>query len=194
MSDIWMVQLPTGEVRWTLDELDAAYQADRVDESTLVRSPGAPWQTLGSLLGVEPEVKYQSVRPVSIDLEVDLPPMKSNAGRNVLVALAVVGLVAGGGFLAFTKLRAPVQTPARAAAVVAPPIMIATTPAPTPSPVADKPSLSDSQKDALVKADQDRAKKAKDAKDARTKKAAQPKSKPVFTKGGAKYDPLNGKL
>lgn len=57
----------------------------------------------------------------------------------------------------------------------------------------EKPTLNDDQKKALTKADQDREKKARDAKDAKTRKVA-PKSKPVFTKTNSKYDPLNSKL
>lgn len=191
MSDTWLVRLPTGETRMTLDELDAAYQGDRIDERTLVREPGAPWRTLGSILGIEPTA-IQSVRPVSIDLEIEPPPQHTK--RNLVLAMTASALVAVGAFVAVTKLgpsEAPKAAAAGGAAVVAAPTI--TTPVAVPT--VERPALTDAQKQALVKADQDREKKTREAKESRTKKLAPPvKSKPVFTKGGNKYDPLNGKL
>jgi hypothetical protein len=197
MSDTWLVRLPSGETRMTLDELDAAYQSDRIDEHTLVREPGAPWRTLGSILGIEPTTTIQSVRPVSIDLEVEpqQPPFESHAKRNLVLGMTGSALVAVGAFVAVIKLggsEAPKAAAGAAAAVVAAPTIATTAVA---VPTVERPVLTDAQKQALVKADQDREKKARDAKESRTKKVAPaPKSKPVFTKSGNKYDPLNAKL
>lgn len=193
MSDTWLVQLQTGETRMTLDELDAAYQNDLIDDRTLVREPGAPWRTLGSILGIEPTA-IQSVRPVSIDLEID-PPPPGNSKRNLVIGMVASALLAVGAFLAVTKLGgAPPPTVAAAAAgaVVATPTI---TQAPVTIPTVERPVLTDAQKDALAKADQEREKKLAATKQAKQKKAAPPpKSKPVFTKSGNKYDPLNAKL
>jgi hypothetical protein len=51
--DQWHVQVEPGDVRlWTLDQLDAAFKADLVDESTFVLEVGqTEWMTLGTLLG-----------------------------------------------------------------------------------------------------------------------------------------------
>lgn len=190
MSDIWLVQLPAGERKMTLDELDAAYQAERIDDRTLVREPGTPWRTLGSLLGIE---THPSVRPVSIDLETELP--QSKARRNVIIlGMPAAALVACGALLAVTKLGAatPPPLPAAAAVVVAPTV---TAPiSPISPPVVDKLALTGAQKQALAKADQDREKKLQKSKETKKKPVPAPKAKPVFTKSGNKYDPLNAKL
>ena len=49
----WHVQVETGDVRlWTLDQLDAAFKAELVDESTFVLEVGkTEWMQLGTLLG-----------------------------------------------------------------------------------------------------------------------------------------------
>ncbi len=49
----WHVQIEEGDVRlWTLDQLDAAFKADLVDESTFVLEVGkTEWMQLGTLLG-----------------------------------------------------------------------------------------------------------------------------------------------
>ena len=191
MSDTWLVQLRTGETRMTLDELDAAYQNDLIDDRTLVREPGAPWRTLGSILGIEPTA-IQSVRPVSIDLEFEAPP-PGNSKRNLVIGMVASALVAVGAFVAVTKLGgAPPLPVAAAGAVVAAPTI---TQAPVTIPTVERPVLTDAQKDALAKADQEREKKLAATKQAKQKKVTPaPKSKPVFTKSGNKYDPLNAKL
>jgi hypothetical protein len=53
----WHVQVEPGDVRlWTLDQLDAAFKADLVDEKTFVLEVGkTEWMTLGTLLGSEEE-------------------------------------------------------------------------------------------------------------------------------------------
>jgi hypothetical protein len=49
----WHVQVEAGDVRlWTLDQLDAAFKAEVVDESTFVLEVGkTEWMQLGTLLG-----------------------------------------------------------------------------------------------------------------------------------------------
>jgi hypothetical protein len=49
----WHVQVEAGDVRlWTLDQLDAAFKAELVDESTFVLEVGkTEWMQLGTLLG-----------------------------------------------------------------------------------------------------------------------------------------------
>jgi hypothetical protein len=49
----WHVQIEEGDVRlWTLDQLDAAFKAELVDESTFVLEVGkTEWMQLGTLLG-----------------------------------------------------------------------------------------------------------------------------------------------
>ena len=51
--DQWHVQVEAGDVRlWTLDQLDAAFKAELVDEKTFVLEVGkTEWMTLGTLLG-----------------------------------------------------------------------------------------------------------------------------------------------
>lgn len=194
MSDVWLVFIRGAERTMTLDELDAAYQSELIDDRTLVRQPGTPWRSLGSLLGVEPPTAH-SVRPVSIDLETDTEMPKTRS-RRIMIGMPAAALVVCGTLLAVSKLVPPAEAPkaaaGAAAVMVAPPP--ATTPAPPP-PVVDKPVLSTVQKDALLRADQDREKKLQKAKETKKTKAPPPsKSKPVFTKSGNKYDPLNAKL
>ena len=56
-TELWHVQLRTGEVRlWSLDQLDAAFQAEIVDGATNVLQDGTmDWVTLGQLLGLDGE-------------------------------------------------------------------------------------------------------------------------------------------
>lgn len=53
----WHVQVEAGDVRlWTLDQLDAAFKAELVDESTFVLEVGkTEWMQLGTLLGIDDE-------------------------------------------------------------------------------------------------------------------------------------------
>jgi hypothetical protein len=52
-EELWYVKLANGDVhRVTLDQLDGAFQAGHIDESTMVLSDGATtWTTLGDLVG-----------------------------------------------------------------------------------------------------------------------------------------------
>lgn len=55
LVDLWDVELPHGEIRtMTLDDLDAAYQAGEIEESTRVRRSGASgWSTLAIVAGLD---------------------------------------------------------------------------------------------------------------------------------------------
>src|SRR4051812_5823956 len=68
MSDVWNVRLSTGEVRtFNADQLDAAYKAGWIDETTPVKEPDAHgWMTLGELAGIEPEPAPYSIAPVAL--------------------------------------------------------------------------------------------------------------------------------
>jgi hypothetical protein len=63
--DFWHVQLPNGSVcTMTLDELDEAFQSDRIHEGTYVLKHGeTSWATLSALLGLDGEEPAPSVTP-----------------------------------------------------------------------------------------------------------------------------------
>lgn len=63
--DQWHVQVEPGDVRlWTLDQLDAAFKAELVDESTFVLEVGkTDWMTLGALLGGGEEEEVAAPAP-----------------------------------------------------------------------------------------------------------------------------------
>src|ERR1700720_3855967 len=80
----WHVQVEAGDVRlWTLDQLDAAFKAELVDESTFVLEVGkTEWMQLGTLLGgdddaspaVETAPAYNHVAPVAPVIYSEPPP------------------------------------------------------------------------------------------------------------------------
>jgi hypothetical protein len=118
MQEIWHVKLPSGDVKpLSLDELDAAYEAGRIDLSTPVLPPAAiTWSTLGNVAGLDPEPMPLSIAPVAYgpDLDVDLSASDLDdvpaelrprrTGRKVFGFLVAVAVVAGLGFAA-TKAR-----------------------------------------------------------------------------------------
>src|ERR1700727_3576641 len=63
----WHVQVEPGDVRlWTLDQLDAAFKAELVDESTFVLEVGkTEWMTLGALLGLDNDESEETPAPVA---------------------------------------------------------------------------------------------------------------------------------
>lgn len=199
MSDVWFVRSPNGEVKMTLDELDAAYQAGSISEQTQVREENElQWTTLGALLGVEPQQHSASVRPVAVDLddidETQLKPKK----RGVYIAIAASVAVLGGIAFAVTQFGgAPVEKAAAAGGNVAAIVPQAVTPEPTEQA---KPQLTEEQKKALADKDKDlaakQAAKAEQLREKRERYQPRPgvKSGPVFQNGGNKYDPLNTKL
>ncbi len=56
-TDLWHVQLASGNLEvMTLDQLDEAFNADRIDENTMVLQGGAlKWSRLGEILGLDEE-------------------------------------------------------------------------------------------------------------------------------------------
>src|ERR1019366_6887669 len=56
-EELWYVKLANGDVhRVTLDQLDGAFQAGHIDESTMVLAAGAStWSKLGDLAGLDDE-------------------------------------------------------------------------------------------------------------------------------------------
>ncbi len=65
MSELWFVQLPSGDVRaMTLEALDAAFQAGSIDESTLVREDGEiKWSTLADIAGMDGSESQDAAAP-----------------------------------------------------------------------------------------------------------------------------------
>jgi hypothetical protein len=80
--ELWDVELSNGEIRtMTLDDLDAAYQAGAIEESTRVRRHGAvSWSTLAIVAGIEDEPARpsapHSLSPTAISVA---PPAPSTA-------------------------------------------------------------------------------------------------------------------
>lgn len=72
MSDqeLWQVRLSEGCVLdMTLDEIDTAFNAGRIQASTLVMPPGdMRWTTLGVAAGLEDEQAPYSIAPVAADV------------------------------------------------------------------------------------------------------------------------------
>jgi len=79
--DFWHVQLPNGTVcTMTLDELDEAFQADRIHEATYVLKHGdAKWATLGELLGLDDAEASSTPEPVVANPISAYPPPASSA-------------------------------------------------------------------------------------------------------------------
>src|ERR1022692_4330060 len=63
-SDLWHVQLASGDLEvLTLDQLDEAFNSERIDENTMVLQGGAlKWARLGEILGLDDE---EEERPVN---------------------------------------------------------------------------------------------------------------------------------
>jgi 2-oxoglutarate dehydrogenase E2 component (dihydrolipoamide succinyltransferase) len=164
-------------------------------------------------------VALYSVRPVVADIGADdldldalaIRPRKKGLVLGVIGAAAALGLIAiavtrlGGSVAAAPPVSAvssalPVPVPdvtkpapvAAAPALVAAPAPVAAAPAPATT-TADA-RLTTSQRKALADADKSRdaARKARAA--AAPARAPRTSSKPVFHKGGNKYDPLNSSL
>ena len=188
-ENLWYVKTPDGDVhRVTLDQLDEAFQAGRIDENVMVLAAGeSKWAKLGDLAGLDstppppptamPFAMPSSLRPVSMDLSLDLDEnaFKKKSRKGVVIA-ATLGIVAVFGGILFANrvhFGGSSGDTTVAAAAPAPPPPPATTaappPAPPPPPVAatqPAPSatdtastLSDQQKARLAAAD-----KALDAK------------------------------
>jgi hypothetical protein len=245
--EFWHVQLPNGTVStMTLDELDAAFQADTINERTYVIKQGEQaWATLADLLGLDqpaqpasatpppvvvaspvpfasfapPPVEsapIYSLRPVvsevsDIDDDIDFggTAFRSPKKRTAIIFGSIASVAAVG--LLVAVLSASSSSPPVAAAASQPPpppVAVAAPPppvtAPAAAPAADGTAtaldrFSDAQKKALMDADkthaaQQKAKASAAASHRSVGSGYKSDSKPVFHKGGNKYDPLNSSL
>lgn len=144
-DELWQVRLSNGAtVAMTVDELDAAFHAGRVDARTAVLPPGElAWTTLGAAAGLDSaEAAPYSVAPVAADViparvpeafDVETPPRRRRFSRVMGVALGFFVLicagVAIGGYAArpdevrakLSELRSKATATTARAAAVAPP-------------------------------------------------------------------------
>lgn len=187
--DLWYVKTHDGDVdRMTLDQLDEAFNAGRIDENVTVLPAGeSNWVRLGTLLGLDQPATPSpvsftptyapipnSMRPVSIDLSDDqeFVPRKSRKGVGFAIAAAVLlipaGILGANRMHLGSSLSSDSAPNVAAAAVQAPPPVTAEPapppPAPAPPPAATATTsadnrLTDDQKAKLAAAD-----KALDAK------------------------------
>jgi hypothetical protein len=219
-ENLWYVKTPDGDVhRVTLDQLDEAFQAGRIDENVMVLAAGATkWAKLSALAGLDEPAPAapvpNSLRPVSMDLSLDVD---ENAFRKKspkgLVIGAVVGILAvlggilvmnrahvGGGdppVAAAAAVPAPAEVPPPpvTAATPAPPLPITTATAAPPDTSAIK--LNDDQKAKLAAADKALDQKSKARKKNRPAVVGHSNAKyksQGFTTGGSKFDPLNASM
>jgi flagellar basal body-associated protein FliL len=187
-ENLWYVKTPDGDVhRVTLDQLDEAFQAGRIDENVMVLGGGSTkWAKLGDLAGLDepaapppasaavPMSMPSSLRPVSMDLSLDLDDenvfRKKSPKRGIVIGV-VVGIVAVfGGIFALSHGHADDSSaPVAAAAHPAVDPIPASSPAPplpttTATPPADTSNaakLSDEQKAKLALADKELEQKSK---------------------------------
>jgi hypothetical protein len=223
-ENLWYVKTPDGDVhRVSLDQLDEAFQAGRIDENVMVLAAGSTkWAKLGELAGLDtpvppPPAMPNSLRPVSMDLSLDLDedafkkkPRKGVAIVATLGILAVLGgiLVANRAHLGSSSDSTVAASPPPAAPTPPPPVAAADpTPPPAPSPAVATPppadttanKLSDEQKSKLAAADKALEAKSKARKKNRASAGGgAPQSRKYksqgFTTGGSKFDPLNASM
>jgi hypothetical protein len=152
--DLWYVKTADGDVdRMTLDQLDEAFNAGRIDENVTVLPAGeSNWVRLGTLLGIDQPATPSpmsfapvpnSMRPVSIDLSDDDPEIaklhkKSRKGVGFAVAAAVLlipaGILGANRMHLGASLSSDSAPNVAAAAVQAPPPVTAAPPPPAPAP------------------------------------------------------------
>ncbi|HEY1691226.1 MAG TPA: hypothetical protein VGG39_03650 [Polyangiaceae bacterium] len=222
-ENLWYVKTPDGDVhRVTLDQLDEAFQAGRIDENVMVLAAGSTrWAKLGELAGLDTPVPPapampNSLRPVSMDLSLDLDDdafkKKPRKGLAIVATLGILAVL--GGVLASNRMHLssggdvaaaaapPATTPPSPPPVTAatpdpaPPPPVATTTAPPADSAAIK--LTDKQKAKLAAADKALEAKAKAHRKSRgagggAAHSAKYKSQ-GFTTGGNKFDPLNANM
>ena len=191
----------------TLDELDAAFQADAINEDTYVLQDGATqWAKLGHVAGLDaPGASVTDTRDVS---QVDFRPRK----RGLVFGLATAVIVLGGLALAATTMTtitapwdsapppvAAAAAPKQAAPLPAPvastvdsaaaPVAVAATPSPAPEATRKGSLLADAKKRVLL----DASKAHEAARKPHAVRRGKPGT-PVFHEGGNKHDPLNANL
>jgi hypothetical protein len=181
-ENLWYVKTDDGDVhRVTLDQLDEAFQAGRINENVMVLGGSATrWTKLGQLAGLDeappPPPLANSLRPVSMDLSLnfdDEDVFRKKSRKGLVLGSLVAILALFGGFLALNRghLGSHDLFNFASAAAVAPPApppapapVVADPPAPAPAPVAAPPAppaaadanastLSDDQKAKLAAAD-----------------------------------------
>jgi len=145
-DNLWYVKTDDGDVhRVTLDQLDEAFQAGRIDENVMVLGGDATrWTKLGQLAGLDEPQRAaplaSSLRPVSMDLSlgVDENVFRRKSRKGLVLGSFVAVLAAFGGFLALNRghLGNTKLFNFAAAAAVAPPAP----PADPPPGVADPPA------------------------------------------------------
>ena len=169
-DDVWRVKLPSGEVVMTLDQLDVAFDAGRIDATTLVCPPGLPaFSRLGAIAGLDadaaargasvevdfssaPQPKLTRQSRFSIDLSEDLQAFRPRWSYKRLLAvpalLAVVAVIAFAASASASSDPPPAvptvaespATPAALPATPAPPAAVVVAPAPAPAPVLAAPA------------------------------------------------------
>jgi hypothetical protein len=181
-ENLWYVKTSDGDVhRVTLDQLDEAFQAGRIDEHVMVLGGDAThWTKLGQLAGLDqpqaPAPVASSLRPFSIDLSLDVDDenvFRKKSRKGLVFGSLFVVLAAFGGFLAVNRghlgshnvfkfaSAAPAPPPAPPAAPppvvpdppAAPPAADPATTAPASAAAADASKLSDNQRAKLAAAD-----------------------------------------
>jgi hypothetical protein len=205
LIEFWHVQMPDGSVStMTLDDLDEAYQDDKIHEGTYVLKQGeTQWATLAALLGLDEDAPAPSATPQPVatsssypppasapiyslrpvvseidDSELDFggPQFRSSKKRKAIIVGSVVGAAAIG--IAVAAFGS--SEPAPVAAKQPPPV---TAPAAPPPPVVATPAPSDTASagsdrfnDAQKKAlaDADKTRAAQAAQKAAARAAAAP--------------------
>jgi hypothetical protein len=221
-ENLWYVKTGDGDVhRVTLDQLDEAFQAGRIDENVMVLGGTATrWTKLGQLAGLdEPPAApvASSLRPVSMDLSlyVDENLFRKKSRKGLVIGSLVAILAVFGGFFALNRGHLGSHSLFNFASAAAPPAppppaepapIVADPPAPAPDPPttpaapssaadASASALSDDQKAKLAAADlQLKSKLHKKGHGASGRASGHSSSKykaQGFTTGGNKYDPLN---
>jgi hypothetical protein len=206
-GEIWHVRLPNGESReGTLEQLDEAFHAGAIDESTLVRREGtSEWVTLAQAAGLEPEPSPAPMQsapppPVVADLDDLDPAALRSSKRGVLVGLAaaVAVFAAAGVFVVRNGSQEAAVVKAAGASVEGNLASAAKPVSPTSDLDTDGKTrtLTDEQKRALLDLD-----KAREAEAQKKRAQQQPRYSPPpmktgspFAKGGNKFDPLNSSL
>lgn len=223
-EDLWEVQSQSGVHTVTLDQLDAAFEAEMVTAETLVRPRGATsWQRLAVVAGLEPapqEPGTTSLAPMVVandassamlpsapppagplpDLDLDLldegalKPKRGKAIAAAVGAVAVLGLLIGLGATKLSGMEKTAGAGLTTQALGAAPVAVEDLPPKQPEGT----RLTDEQKQQLLEADKAReaSRKAKAPAAPQGKAPARRKSTggSPFVQGGDKYDPLNGAL
>jgi hypothetical protein len=188
-AEFWHVQLPSGEVRyWSLEELDEAFNADKVDAKTYVLKEGeSTWQRLGELLGLDevaevvsvpvapysiasvpPASGYSSIAPSALSVRPVVMELSELEDDDLVAAMKPkkkkMAFIAGGAaaalVLAIVGISAASSGSEEKAAAAAPPPPPVVAPAPPPVETAPAPTLSDDVKRSLLEADKAREAKA----------------------------------